>query len=75
MVRSPIGLEVVDADLASFVQVPARLAEDRLGVTPAALGFSAEQFIAALCRAFIEAALRRLWGRDRKLVKMERREI
>jgi hypothetical protein len=34
--------EVVDADLASFVQIPAWLAEDRLGVTPAALGPPAE---------------------------------
>ena len=61
MVRSPIGFEIVNADFTSFVQVPARLAKDRLGVTPAALGLSAKEFIGTLCGLFVEAALRRLW--------------
>ena len=71
MIRSTVGLEVVYANLAAFVQVPAWLGEHRLGVASAALGLSAEKVVATLGGIFVETPFRRLRCGDRKLVKVE----
>ena len=48
--RRPVGLEVVDADLAARVQVLTRLGEGRRHVAGRALGPAVEQRLAAGCR-------------------------
>lgn len=70
MVWSPVGLEVVDADLATLMQVPARLRPSWLGVAAGAVGLPAEQLVTAFGRVLIEAAMRRSWGGNRQLVEM-----
>src|SRR5437762_4668208 len=75
MVRCAVRLEVVDADLAALMQVPARLRPSWLGVAAGAVGFPAEQLVTAFGRVLVEAALRRSWRGNRQLIEMQRRKL
>src|SRR5215813_7510332 len=75
MVGCPIGLKVVDANLTAFVEIPAGLGTGWLGVAGSALGFAAEEFVAAFRRSFIKTPFGWFRGWDRQLIKMQRGEL
>ena len=54
VIRSTIGLEVVDADLGARVQVPPRLGEQRLAMARPALARAVEDLVTACSGAAIE---------------------
>ena len=75
VVGSSIGLEAVDADLGESVQIPPGIGPQRLDMAAVAVGFAAEQLVAARGRRRIEAARRRWRRRDRDLIELERRKL
>jgi len=63
-------LKIINADFGSGVHRPAGLGKYRRDMAASALGLGAEEQLASAGSRFIEAALRRLGGRQRKLIEV-----
>jgi len=71
VVRSAIGLEAVDANFVRSVQIPARVAPERLHMAVVALRLPAEELVATSGSRRIETARGRLRGRKRELIELQ----
>src|SRR5579884_3143595 len=71
MIRSAIGLEAVDANFGGSVQIPTRVAPERLHVAVVALGFAAKQLVATGGSGRIETAGGRIRRRKGELIELE----
>src|SRR4029077_6211117 len=67
--------EVLDADIHSQVHIPSWLSHERRYMAAAAMGFAAEDLLAARSRRVIKAVCRRRGCRQGELVEMERRKL
>ena len=71
LIWTSVGLELVDANFGSSVQIPARFGEERRHVAGRAFRLAIEERFASSSGGLIKAAGWRLGHRDSKLIKVQ----